>query len=287
MKVRLNKGKWLVSGLVWGLLSTMNSSTALAWGSDGHQIVNRAASKLLVGVDRGFFEANEDNLAKLANTPDTKWKVPATYEGEKPMHFFQWDRYQNSQIANLMPIDLGKAQKMLGEDYIAENGSSPWRAAQIFVLLRDALRAGNCATALQMAGVLGHYVGDLSQPMHNTSDYDGQSINQPGIHRYFETTLVAKQDLDALLAKVTVAGGQPQGELKPLAQSAQPNDVIALTVKESQLSLEDLERLLQDFEQSPRNNRDLADQFGRLMGRGAYVLAKIWDAASTFPAQAS
>jgi hypothetical protein len=43
---------------------------------------------------------------------------------------------------------------------------------------------------LVLAGVLAHYVGDISQPLHVTENYDGKKTNQDGIHSFFEETLV-------------------------------------------------------------------------------------------------
>ena len=269
----------LATCLILGSIA-LNAQQVLAWGSDGHKTINRAAAQLMTSQDRGFFEANEDNLAMLAVTPDAKWKQPATYNEEKPMHFFQWDRYRQSQIPLKMPIDLSGATSLLGATYINENGSAPWRAAQIYGMLQEALRTKNCSRALQMAGVLGHYIGDLSQPMHNTSDYDGQSIHQAGVHKLFETTLVAQQNLPELLGRVVAAAAQDHGELTTIPLHGQPDDVISLSAKESEMSLGDLPRLLQDFQASPHNNADLIAQFAPLMGRGSYVLAKIWDSAS-------
>ncbi|MCX7124134.1 MAG: hypothetical protein NTV32_10840, partial [Gammaproteobacteria bacterium] len=111
------------------------STKVFAWGSDGHSLINKAASQLAKSPDAPFFQANVDQLGHLALVPDIRWKVPKTYDAEKSMHFFQWDKYQTSAIASLLPLDLSAATKLLGAPYIAENGSSPWRAAQIYGML--------------------------------------------------------------------------------------------------------------------------------------------------------
>ena len=269
---------WTASS-VFGIMA-FNAKGAYAWGHDGHEIINRSAVRLMTSPDRGFFAANEDNLALFANTPDVRWKAPATYNSEKPMHFFQWDRYRDSKLAAQMPIDLTGATNLLGATYITANGSAPWRAAQIYGMLQESLGRGDCGRALQLAGVLGHYIGDLSQPMHNTSDYDGQSINQPGVHKLFESTMVGQQNKADLLAKVVSNGSQGHDELAAIPLRGAQIDVIALTGKESELSLTDLRRILDDFQQSQQGQTDLVAQFPPLMGRGAFTLAKIWDSAS-------
>ena len=256
--------------------SILSAGPAMAWGESGHMIVNRAAIQLMSSKDKAFFAANADNLAKFATTPDLLWKQPATYPKERGMHFFQWDRYETSQIASLLPIDLNKALATVGATYLDENGTAPWRAAQIFVKLRDALAKKDCATALQMAGTLGHYIGDLSQPMHNTSDYDGQSIHKPGVHKYFETTLVDKQNQAQLLAAVIKAGSNAAEDG---TTAGQPLDVIRLAVDESKAALEELPQLLDYLTQNPTNDQGLTQALAPAMGNGAYVLARVWDMA--------
>ena len=256
--------------------SILGAGPAMAWGESGHMVVNRAAVQLMASKDKAFFVANADNLATFAKTPDLLWKQAATYPKERPMHFFQWDRYETSQLASLLPIDLSKALATVGATYLDENGTAPWRAAQIFIRLRDALAKKDCPTALQMAGTLGHYIGDLSQPMHNSSDYDGQSIHKPGVHKYFETTIVDKQNQAQLLAAVIKAGSTAAVDANA---AGQPLDVIHLSVEESKAALEDLPQLLDYLTQTPTNDQGLVQQLAPAMGNGAYVLAKIWDMA--------
>ncbi len=197
------------------------------------------------------------------------------------LHFFQWDNYSQSSIANSFPVDLNTAISKVGQKFINTNGSAVWRAAQFYDLMVKALSTGDCATALQMGGVLGHYIGDLSQPMHNTSDYDGQSIDDPGIHAYFETTLVNKQNQANLLTSVITAGGKPHPEVEPTALVGNDMDIIAMGALESQASLGVLPELLADFpvDSNSSNDPDLVAHFAPLMGRGAYVLARVWDLA--------
>lgn len=45
-------------------------------------------------------------------------------------------------------------------------------------------------------GLMGHFVGDTSQPFHTTADYDGYVAGHGGIHAYFEDTAVGQFDGD-------------------------------------------------------------------------------------------
>lgn len=266
--------------LILAFTTILGASQALAWGASGHMTVNRAAIQLMTSPDKAFFVANADLLATFAKTPDYLWKQKATYDKERGTHFFQWDRYETSKLESLFPVDLNKALATVGAPYIEENGSAPWRAAQIYSRLRAAFAAKDCGTALQMAGVLGHYIGDLSQPMHDSSDYDGQSIHKPGVHKYFETTLVEKQNQAQLLAAVIKAGRASYVDFEMVSFAGQPMHVVDAAVKESKRTLEDLDELLDYLKTDPVNDQALTKQLAPLMGRGAYVLAKIWDMAS-------
>ena len=53
--------------------------------------------------------------------------------------------------------------------------------------------------ALVNAGLLAHFVGDLSQPLHTTTDYDGFTAGLGGLHAYFETDVVNAVDLGLAL----------------------------------------------------------------------------------------
>lgn len=51
-------------------------------------------------------------------------------------------------------------------------------------------RLEDIQAAFTFAGVMGHFVSDMSQPYHTTMDFDGWLTGQGGIHAYFETFLV-------------------------------------------------------------------------------------------------
>ena len=152
-------------GVVLSFFSLTNPKISWGWGEPGHMVINRAAAQLMKSSAQGFFQANADSLAKLSTTPDLKWKQKATYAEEKALHFFQWDRYGASQLASLFPLRLNAAILKMGQEYLDRNGTAVWRAAQLYKLMRQALQEGDCKRALQMGGVMGHYIGDLSQPM--------------------------------------------------------------------------------------------------------------------------
>lgn len=260
------------------------ASTAFGWGQDGHQLINKAAADLMETGAAEFFQKNADGLALAATTPDMKWKDRATYADEAPTHFFQWDVYKTSILGQTIDrVVLSQAMTSLGGEFVKKNGSAVWRIDQIFRRMVSALKAKNWTSALQMAGVMGHYVGDLSQPMHDTKDYDGQSIGRRGIHKYFETTLVKKTDSSGLHSAVVDAGGPMRQELdgaafRPVDQGSKV--VRMLSVREGKAGYGELDDILEHFRGDEPNDEALKEFFAPRMGSGAATLARIWDMAA-------
>ena len=107
-------------------------------------------------------------------------------------------------------------------------GSAPWRVRQLSELMKSRLsqikvprRTGKdiklskasvaaAHEALTYAGLLAHFVGDLSQPLHVTADHDGYKVGLGGLHAYFESEVVAELDLDL------VAGTAAQAQIHDL-----------------------------------------------------------------------
>ncbi len=73
----------------------------------------------------------------------------------------------------------------------------------------ETTRLEDLAAAIEIGGVMGHFVGDLAQPYHTTVDHDGYARGQGGIHGYFETFLLQYID-DRLLADVRARASDPQ-----------------------------------------------------------------------------
>jgi len=276
-------GRFYFTGLIFSTVSAMMSTSAFGWGETGHKIINASAAQLMESPAAAFFQANAANLQLLATTPDLQWKKTATYKDEAPMHFFQWDNYSTSSMGqSLDQYVYSQVVSGLGASYVNTNGSSVWRVDQLYVMMVNALKSGDNVKALQMAGVLGHYVGDLSQPMHDTADYDGQSIGRRGIHMYFETTLVGTEDPSSLTTEVVNAGGPIRQTLdSTYANSPETSDQLVRTIvmQEGIEAYGQLSNVLSDFSASSQDDAALKQFFGPRMGAGAANLSKIWDAA--------
>jgi S1/P1 Nuclease len=204
--------------------------TAHAWGDEGHRMVNRLAASSLPSDVPEFLRSKEAValIEYLGPEPD-RWRSPAEPElnsAQAPEHFI-----------DLEPADaLGplphKRLDFLAKVYAAGQnpsriGLQPWEATEVWERLKAALRTYRELSAehkstreveqsvLFYAGWLGHYVGDASQPLHTTIQYNGWTGPNPNgyttehkIHSQFETAFVSA-NLPVLDAMVKTKIGAP------------------------------------------------------------------------------
>jgi hypothetical protein len=164
-----------------------------AWGKLGHELVAELGSEL--AQETAFFRSNSFAMRVQTNTPDNVWKVGASRNLESTTHWFEPDSYsQDPNDFILFPRQYTQALSQFGEARLNKNGTAPWRILQTYDEAVTALQSQNWVKALQMAGVMSHYIGDLSQPLHVTVNFDGQLTNQKGIHSFFESTNLGRFD---------------------------------------------------------------------------------------------
>jgi hypothetical protein len=185
--------------------------TSSAWGEKGHIIVNTLAIDAAASKLPEFMNASRNDLIYNANEPDY-WREETTSPmnvAQAPDHFFDselWgpistieaDRYKfMEQVAakKVQLIRIGYLPYAIVEQYgRLVNAFRRWRNAKT-PEAREAARAN----AVHYAGVMGHYVGDASQPMHMSIHYNGWVDNAPnpnnythdrGLHARYETAYV-------------------------------------------------------------------------------------------------
>jgi hypothetical protein len=79
-----------------------------------------------------------------------------------------------------------------GSNFVIEQGILPWAIINTFDSLETAFKRNDWNAAEVFAADLGHYVGDSHQPLHLTSNYDGQKTGQSGVHSRYETTMIGQ-----------------------------------------------------------------------------------------------
>ncbi|HXD47135.1 MAG TPA: hypothetical protein VN600_00085 [Gemmatimonadaceae bacterium] len=187
-----------------------------AWGDVGHRLTGEAAARTLPAEMPAFFRSAVGQLAYLNPEPD-RWKDraertldPALDLGTSPEHFIDMemappavldaalrapDRYDyldtlaaahiKGSVMGLLPFRALELEQELREDFRL------WRAAN------DTTRPWIEGRIIDVAGLLGHYVADGSNPAHTTVQYNGWTGPNPNgyatdrqFHARFESVYV-------------------------------------------------------------------------------------------------
>ena len=187
--------------------------TGLAWGNEGHRLINRLAASNLPADAPSFLrsEAALSEIEYLGPEPD-RWRSPAEPElvaAQAPEHFIDLEPADALGPIPHKRLDF-EASVFASGQRPEKIGLQPWEATEVWERLKAALReyrrllAEHQDTraveqaAIFYAGWLGHYVGDASQPLHTTIQYNGWVGPNPNgyttdhkIHWQFEGPFVA------------------------------------------------------------------------------------------------
>jgi hypothetical protein len=204
--------KFWVIGLVFA-----SSSISLGWGGVGHNTICMVASQLVQEPELAEFLKNKSHvMGHLCNIPDTYWRDlgPAVGALNGPTHYVDVDllSLKISEIPEDYKVLRSKAvsepkilKKTSIKDFHKEFGSNWWRADQLYRLAVGFGKKSKADSAsfsdsvyqfFVHLGLMGHFVGDNSQPFHLTMDYDGFAAGHGGIHSYYEDDIVAEMGIE-------------------------------------------------------------------------------------------
>lgn len=159
---------------------------AFAWGPAAHRAVNNWAVNTLPPEIRQFFGANRQYLIDHANDP-RQWMETDPYERKR--HYMYLDKYGVFPYLELPHVFI-EARQRYGLRRINRDGLLPWHVGEYSLRLTNALKEENWEEAKLVAAALGHYVADTRNPLHTSSNYDGQESRQLGLEVRFGTQLV-------------------------------------------------------------------------------------------------
>jgi hypothetical protein len=252
----------MITFVVFTLLLTF-SDESLAWGGRGHHTICDAATYLVKEKElREFLTTKPQVMGHLCNIPDIYWKSLGGDVNKvgSPAH------YVDIEILGLKVQDVPTDYKKLIKKYEGQKnaakegatifsiptefGSIWWRADQFFrraVAASDGWKKAALPTNFKEEqdenlpfnkaayefivniGLMGHFVGDASQPFHSTFDHDGWYAGHGGIHSYYEDFGVAAQGPDLMLK--IVEGGKKLQELADSKNKEERTKVKFLTEK--------------------------------------------------------
>jgi hypothetical protein len=191
----------------------LHTPAAYAWGNEGHRMINRLAANALPADVPAFLRSETalNEIEYLGPEPD-RWRSPAEPElaaAQAPEHFI--DLEPADALGPLPHNRLDFEAKVFAAGLRPEKiGLQPWVTTEVWERLKAAMRQYRAMAAnhedtkpveqaiLFYAGWLGHYVGDGSQPLHTTIQYNGWTGPNPNgyttahqIHYQFESPFVA------------------------------------------------------------------------------------------------
>jgi hypothetical protein len=185
---------------------------ALAWGNGGHKFVNKLAASSQPADIPAFLRSPEAiaEIEYLGPEPD-RWRSPAEPElvaAQAPEHFIDMELADALGPLPHRRFDFEASVYAAHQDP-KKIGLQPWETDEVWERLKSSMREYRKLSAAKQdtrpveqvilfyAGWLGHYVGDGSQPLHTTIQYNGWTGPNPNgyttehrIHSQFESPFV-------------------------------------------------------------------------------------------------
>jgi hypothetical protein len=167
-------------------LSLCCPAPARSWGFATHHYIAQNYSKHLPPYIDGL-SAYDGVVDAHVTDPDTR---RPTTPGEEFRHYIDIDSYPEF-MAGAMPHDRAALEAQYGAQTVLEIGIVPWAVGEVVATLTQQLQAQQLAAAALTIADLCHYVGDATQPLHCTENYNGQLTGNTGIHSRYETTMMS------------------------------------------------------------------------------------------------
>ena len=157
----------------------------VSWGEKGHLLVNRLAIEFAARDLPPFMETGKSRLIYNAYEPD-RWREEAGSPmniAQAPDHFFDSEMW--GRISTLEPDRYAFMAKLVERKIdLSKVGYLPYAIVETYGRLTNAFRRYRAAAtpedrdaaqanAVLYGGILGHYVGDGTMPMHLTIHYNG------------------------------------------------------------------------------------------------------------------
>lgn len=227
----------LRSAAVFALVPLVAVQTSFAWGVDGHHIVNRLAGSHLPAELPLFLRSSEglNGLEYFAPEPD-HWRgrgEPQLAAESAPDHFIALERVdamlgtlprnRYDYVRALVPLQAAHPDMPLT---VERMGTQPYQTVEVYERLKSAMRDYRALVSKKqdtkpveseiifLAGILGHYVGDGSMPLHTSIYPNGWTGANPNgyttdhsIHALFESVFVG--------ANIKIGDVSPLVDAKP------------------------------------------------------------------------
>ncbi|MFN7958202.1 MAG: hypothetical protein U0P46_07780 [Holophagaceae bacterium] len=206
------------------VILAMGFTSLMAWGPKGHTLVAAATLQGLPEGLRAWYLGREAAFSQASLEPDL-WKNQDSTEVWR--HRIACETYGGPAK---VPLQEDAAKALVGAWAFERGGQLPWVIARHHQSLVEAFRSGDRPRVTSESGWLCHYVSDAQVPLHTTRERNGKATGQKGVHKRWETDLVA-HGVDHLPPPVTlhppedlpaaIAGwiGESYGMIQPLLEA--------------------------------------------------------------------
>jgi hypothetical protein len=186
----------LCASVVSGIVLLSVALPLGAWGEKGHFMINQLAIDASASRLPAFMNSNRSRLIYNAYEPD-RWREDVKSPlnaAQAPDHFIDSEYW--GPLATLEPDRYKFMEKVAAKKVnLSTIGYLPYSMIENYGRLVNAFRQYRSAkttddqrtaeaNAVYYAGILGHYVGDGSQPMHTSIHFNGWAQGLPNPKRY-------------------------------------------------------------------------------------------------------
>ncbi len=147
-------------------------------------------------------KAGNSKFVALADVPDLVWR--STRGRDKANHFADMDEvapsgpYAGATLLSLWAKPATRTPAAWNAFYDSfdpplrpqNRGALPFRVGQLFDEMVKHLRAGELDKFVCVAGALGHYVSDATQPLHISHLHHGEEASESSVHAVYETRML-------------------------------------------------------------------------------------------------
>jgi len=259
-----------------------------AWGEKGHLAINRLALEASQKELPPFMAAARRQIVYDAYEPD-RWReeIDTPLNAAQTLdHFFDSELWGN--ISTLEPNRFAFMEKLVERKTgLTRVGYLPYSIMENYGRLRNAFRQyrkaktpedreSAQANAIHYAGVLGHYVGDGSMPMHLSIHFNGWADGAPNPQGYtLDRTFHSRYENDYVNAAISDA------LVRPLVRAPQrlPNVFAAVKdyLQQAFNELEPIYRLEKLGEFHPDAPKERGTQMiSSQLARASQTLGSLW-----------
>ncbi len=283
MPRRMSSKRGILGGILFIILSLTWTTPVLPWANKTHYLINEAALAKLPEDFPSFLKQEKPWIIYLGPEPD-RWRAPDAYTLKKdadPDHYIDLDKIEKSDIRR----DRFRYMKAIQRRNLDLDGVGflPFAIIETYekllVSFKEYRRNHSPEKKKSIerniayyAGLLGHFAGDGSMPLHLTKNYDGWIGPNPNgyatseIHGPVESYADTILGLDGLL---------------PLIKSPRildnPFDAVIEYLYSSSTKIEELYQLHKEgaFKENPLNPKGKEFIYGSV-SRGSQMLLDLW-----------